>query len=334
MPQVFITGIAGFLGSHIAERYGEAGYDVVGIDNLSGGVPTNVPDGAQFEVVDCLDRRSYLDLMRGSEIVYHCAAAAYDGLSVFSPAHVFRNTAQATAEVASAALTAGVGRFVQCSSMSRYGNQTAPFREDMSPQPVNPYGVAKWTADLLVSNLFTIHPGEFAIAVPHNIVGPRQRYDDPYRNVVAIMINRMTSGLQPIIYGDGQQVRCFSFIEDVLYCLERMGTEPRAAGQVINIGPDETTTTILGLVQEIASLLDFSLDPIFVPARPTEVTVATCSSDKARALLGYETKTSLREGLATMIEWFMTQPRLKFRYDIEIEINSPNLPETWSGQLI
>ncbi|MFC4036708.1 NAD-dependent epimerase/dehydratase family protein [Streptomyces polygonati] len=334
MAKVFVTGIAGFLGSHVAERFRDIGWEVCGIDNLRGGRAANVPEDVRFEVVDCLDRSGYLPLLAGSDLVYHCASAAYDGLSVFSPAFVYRNTAQATVEVASASVASGVRRFIHCSSMARYGALPAPFTEDMPPAPVNPYGLAKHASELIVRNLFETHGGEYTIAVPHNIIGPRQRYDDPYRNVASIMINRMLRGLQPVIYGDGSNLRCFSFVQDVLFCLERMGTSPEAAGETINIGPDEGAVSILRLAEEIAGLLDFGLDPVFVPSRPLEVEVATCSADKARRLLGYKTSTSLRDGLETMIQWIAEQGPSEFSYDIDIEINSALTPSTWVGKLI
>ena len=115
---VFITGIAGFLGTHLAEHLLGAGHNVRGIDNLSGGDRDLIPSGADFFVKDCLNRQSYQDLLEGASVVFHCAAAPYDGLSVFAPAHVFKNTAQATAEVASASANTSVSRIVYCSSMA------------------------------------------------------------------------------------------------------------------------------------------------------------------------------------------------------------------------
>jgi UDP-glucose 4-epimerase len=332
--KVFISGIAGFLGSHLADRFLDLGWAVAGVDSLIGGSEQNVPAGARFRVADCCDRESYAGLLRGSDLVVHCASAAYDGLSVFSPSFVHRNTAQATVDLASAALAAGVGRFLHCSSMARYGALPAPFTEDMTPQPVSPYGLAKLSSELMVRTLFTTHGGEYSIAVPHNIIGPRQRHFDPYRNVAAIMISRMLRGEQPVIYGDGSQLRCFSFVDDVLSCLERMGTEASAVGEVINVGPDEETVSILGLAEEIAAILSFPLDPIFVPARPLEVGFATCSADKARRLLGYRTTTSLGDGLKTMVEWIAAQEPVPFRYDLEIEIPTTATPSTWVERLI
>lgn len=332
--KVFITGVAGFLGSHLAERYVDLGWQVTGADNLIGGSLSNVPQGIELVIADCLDKPSYAHCLTDADLVYHCACTAYEGLSVFSPAFVYRNTAQATVEVASAAAAAGASRFVYCSSMARYGNLIAPFTEDMTPRPVSPYGLAKHAAELVVANIFETHGGEFAIAIPHSIIGPRQRYDDPYRNVAAIMANRMLRGQQPVIYGDGSQVRCFSFVTDVLSCLEQMGTAPAAAGETFNIGPDEETTTILGLAQALAEIINFDLDPIFVPGRPREVKVATCSADKARALLGYRTGTRLSDGLERIVEWIAREGPRDFKYDIDIEILTPATPTTWVDKLI
>ncbi len=334
MSKVFVTGIAGFLGSHVAERFHRMGWQVVGIDNLRGGHRDNVPKGVHLEVTDCLDRDGYRQLMTDTDLVYHCASAAYDGLSVFSPAFVYRNTAQATVEVATAAVDSGVTRFVHCSSMARYGALPTPFTEDMAPRPVNPYGLAKHASELVVANLFDIHGGEYSIAVPHNIIGPRQRFDDPYRNVASIMINRMLRGLQPVIYGDGSSLRCFSFIDDVIFCLEQMGTSPAAAGETINIGPDEGAVTILALAEVIADLLGVDLDPIFVDARPQEVGEAVCSADKARRLLGYRTTTTLRQGLESMITWIDQRGPSDFTYDLDIEILTDRTPDTWVKKLL
>lgn len=332
--KAFVTGIAGFLGSHVAERYLELGWDVAGIDNLAGGRLSNVPDGAEIMVVDCLDRNSYGALVDGSDVVYHCACAAYEGMSVFSPAFVYKNTTQATVEVATAAVSAGVQRFVHCSSMARYGNLKPPFREDMTPLPITPYGLAKHASELIVQNIFGMHGGTYSIAIPHSIIGPRQRFDDPYRNVVAIMVNRMLRGLQPVIYGDGEQVRCFSFVTDVLYCLEKMGTSDVAANEIFNIGPDEEAITIYQLAAAIAELMNFDLDPIFVPDRPGEVKIATCSADKSRRLLGYQTQTSLREGLRRIIDWISLNGPADFDYHLDIEIKTKSTPATWTDKLI
>ena len=151
------------------------------------------------------------------DLVLHTACTAYEGLSVFSPSLVTNNTFQITSTTLSASASSGVKKFVYMSSMARYGSQEiVPFSEYMTPNPQDPYGVAKYASELLIRNICTTQGIEFSIVVPHNIIEPRQKYDDPFRNVASIMINRMLSGSQPIIYGDGTQQRCFSFMDDVI----------------------------------------------------------------------------------------------------------------------
>lgn len=246
-----------------------------------------------------------------------------------------QNTYQITSTLLSAAVQNKVRRFVHCSSMARYGEQeVVPFVEDMECKPQDPYGISKYAAELLVRNLCEVHGMEYVIAVPHNIIGPRQKYDDPFRNVAAIMINLMLQGRQPIIYGDGTQKRCFSFIDDDIFCLEQLGLSEKVAGEVINIGPDEEFVSINELAETIADILNFKLDPVYYrPGRPKEVYLATCSADKARRLFGYETKTSLRAGLTDMASYIEKRGTKKFRYHLPVEIINHMTPRTWVDRM-
>ena len=332
--KVFISGAAGFLGSHLADYHIRSGDQVVGCDNMIGGDLHNLPEGIEFEAADCGDIAAMKRLTKGSDLVYHCAAIATEGLSVFSPAIIAKHVYENTAGLLAACASNKTGRFIYCSSMARYGRGKPPFREDQTPAPVDPYGIAKYAAELLVANVSKTHGLEHVIAVPHNIIGPRQKYDDPYRNVASIMINRMLQGKQPIIYGDGGQARCFSFVQDCVSPLVKMGTLEGLNGEVINIGPDEETVTINELAVILAELLDFKLDPIYVKERPQEVRHATCSSDKARELLGYKTTVSLRDGLQSMIGWIKEHGVKEFEYHLPIEIESSLVPDTWRSRLI
>jgi UDP-glucose 4-epimerase len=332
--KVFVTGSAGFLGSHLADAFIGQGHRVVGCDNMLGGELTNLPEGIEFEEADCRDVATMTRLMRGSDLVYHCAAVATEGLSVFSPALIAEHVYANTAAMLAAAATNKVRRFVNCSSMARYGDGPTPFVEDQAPSPVDPYGIAKYASELLVRNVADTHGFEFVIAVPHNIIGPKQKYDDPYRNVASIMVNRMLQGQQPIIYGDGGQKRCFSFVQDCVDPLMLMGSLPGISGEIINVGPDEEYITILELARLLAELMAFDLDPIFVADRPREVRYATCSADKARKLLGYQTKVTLREGLQSIIDWVRRNGTRPFAYHLPVEIDSPLLPATWKDRMI
>lgn len=332
--KVFITGVAGFLGSHLADAMLKEGHEVIGCDNLIGGYLDNVPDDVDFYQVDCNYLNTMNKLLKGVDIVYHTACTAYEGLSVFSPHLVSQNTYLNTASVATAAVKQGVKRFVYCSSMARYGHQeVVPFTEDMICKPQDPYGISKVASEQLLRCLSNVHGMEVVIAVPHNIIGPRQKYDDPYRNVASIMINLMLQGRQPIIYGDGNQKRCFSFVQDDITCLEKLAFQGDVAGEVVNIGPDEEFVTINELAETIAALLDFDLKPIYVPDRPQEVKLATCSAEKARKLLGYHTQYTLQQGLSEMIDYIKQKGPKKFRYHLDVEIVNDKTPKTWTNKL-
>lgn len=335
MTKVLITGIAGFLGSHLAERFIDNGWDVSGVDSLLGGYRDNVPDGAYFREGDCCNWNLMDDMCRDIDVVYHCAATAYEGLSVFSPSLVSRNIMDASTTVFSAAIANKVKRIVHCSSMARYGDALPPFRETMTPRPQDPYGIAKVAAEEMLKNLCRVHGcTNYVIAVPHNIYGPRQKYDDPFRNVAAIMMNLMLQGRTPIIYGDGQQQRCFSYIDDCLWCLEQMATASSVIGQTINIGPDEGTVTINDLFRAVAGATGSDiLTPVYMPGRPQEVKYAVCSSEKVRRMLGYETKTTLVEGLAKMCRWMRNRGPAPFKYHLPLEIINEKTPQTWTKRL-
>jgi UDP-glucose 4-epimerase len=332
-PVVLISGVAGFLGSHLADAFLRDGCVVRGVDNLIGGEIENVPAGVEFVCADCNDLARIRPLFAGVDVVYHCAAAAYEGLSVFAPHRITQNIVTATTAMVSAAIAERVRRFVLCSSMARYGENEVPFTEDMTPRPQDPYGIGKVSAELLLRNLAETHGMEWVVAVPHNIIGPRQRYDDPYRNVASIFINQMLQGQQPFVYGSGEQSRCFSFVSDVVGPLVHMATSSRCPGQVFNVGPDDEPVTINELAQTVARLLDLPLHPRHVGARPCEVRLANCSADKARRLLGYEPRVKLEDGLRQMIDHIRARGPRPFRYHMDLEIVTEKTPVTWSQRL-
>lgn len=333
--KILITGVAGFMGSHLADEFIKRGHSVVGIDNLIGGYFENVPDAVEFYKKDLGDFDTVVDHFKGIDLVVHTACTAYEGLSVFSPALVTRNTSHITTVALSASIKAGVKKFVHMSSMARYGTQeVVPFTEDMVPKPQDPYGIAKYASELLIKNICETHGMEYVILVPHNIIGPRQKYDDPFRNVASIMINRMLQGKQPIIYGDGSQMRCFSFMQDVIDPLMVACETDIANGLVINIGPDEEFITINDLAKKIAKILKFDLDPIYMPGRPQEVLNANCSANLAREVLGYKTKKSLDSGLEDLCSWVKSQGAKKFNYHLPLEFVTEKTPRTWVDHII
>ncbi len=332
--KVLVTGVAGFLGSHLAEKLANLNHEVVGVDNMMGGYPDNVPKNIKFHNFDCCDLKLMNKTMEGVDVVYHCAATAHEGLSVFSPYEIGKNNYLASSSVFSAAISKKVKRIIFCSSMARYGAQKTPFSEDMKPMPVDPYGIAKVASEDLLKNLCELNNVEWIIAVPHNIIGPRQKYDDPFRNVVSIMLNRILQNQAPIIYGDGEQKRCFSYIDDCLSCLVPMLDQKNLNKQIINIGPDEEYVSINKVSEICSNITGNNLNPIFKKDRPKEVKHATCSADKARKLLNYKTKTDLITGIRKTFEYIKERGAKPFNYYIDIEIKNDLTPETWTKKEI
>ncbi len=328
--RILVSGAAGFLGSHLAEAMVAAGHSVVGCDNLVGGYLDNVPAGCEFHEADCTDLPAMRRLTKGVDAIYHCAAYPYEGLSVFSPSLVNNSIYQATSSVLSAFVQNRGKRFIFLSSMARYGTNETPFTEEMPTRPVDPYGLSKVASEELVKMMAGIFGFEFVIAVPHNIIGPRQKYDDPFRNVAAIFINCMLQGKQPIIYGDGEQKRCFSFVQDCVDPLVRMLDSADAVGETINIGPDEEFVSINELARTVAELLHFDLSPVYLADRPQEVRQATCAADKARRLLGYRTSHTFREGIEEMADWIRARGPKPFAYHLEVEIVNEMTPKNWA----
>lgn len=332
--KIYITGIAGFLGSHLAKKLKKLGHNIAGNDNMILGDKENLPKNIEFHETDCSNYDSMVKNLKGFDIVYHCAATAHEGLSVFSPNFITKNIYQASVSVITASVVNNVKRFIFCSSMARYGRQQTPFREDMITKPEDPYGIAKVASEETLKLLCDVHGMEYNIAVPHNIVGPNQKYDDPFRNVMSIFINRNLQNKPSIIYGDGQQKRCFSYIDDVIFCLEKLALDKKILKQVVNIGPDEETVSLSELAKLVSNETGFNGDPIYVDPRPQEVKEASCSSDKERKILGYKTKTNLKESIRLTTNFIRSRGTRDFNYNLPIEIKSEITPKTWTKKII
>lgn len=328
--RIWITGIAGFLGSHLAERLIADGHEVTGNDNLLCGAESNSP--VTFSYADCCDVKYLTSIMRAfkPDIVIHTAATAAEGFSVFSPSFITRNIYEASVSTFSAAIASGAKRIVTMTSMARYGRGEPPFKEDDLLQPVDPYGIAKVAAEKTLIALCETHGVAWSILVPHNIVGLRQEIT-PYRNVASIFLNRLKLGMPIYIYGDGEQKRCFSPVKDCIHSIVR-AVHGDADGEVVNIGPDNGEITINHLLELCEEVAGIKCERIYLPSRPVtdDVKEAFCSSDKARRLLGYEPQQSLKECLQEMSDAMIPRP---FDYSFSIEIMSDKMPRTWRENL-
>jgi UDP-glucose 4-epimerase len=331
---IFITGIAGFLGSNLAEYYLKKNFKVSGCDNLVGGSLDNIDQNKiNFFKANCEDFEMMKKITKNVDILCHAAAYAHEGLSSFSPVLISSNNVTGSVSVFTAAIVNKVKRIVYCSSMARYGDIKIPFKEEDELKPVDPYGVSKVAAENILKILSKTHNIEYNIAVPHNIIGPKQKYDDPFRNVVSIMINLMLQKKSPIIYGDGNQKRTFSDIDDCIYCLDKLLTDPQIVSQTVNIGPDEEYVSINQLYHLLSNKLKFNLEPKYLEDRPNEVKDATCSADKARKVLGYKTSVSLDESLNKIINYIKEKGPKDFQYNYPLEINNEKTPTAWKEKL-
>jgi UDP-glucose 4-epimerase len=336
--KILVTGNAGFLGSHLVDAFLEDGHEVVGVDSLVSGYVDNINTTITQYIKDTsnYDEMNRIIKAEAPDIIYHAACAPYEGVSVVSPDWVTKNTFGNSVAIIAAAANNKVKRFVFCSSMSRYGGQTPPFSEAMPAAPEDPYAVAKTAAELVLKQMAETHGMEYAIAIPHNIIGSRQAYDDPGRNVASIMINRNLRGEPAIIYGDGEQTRCFSYVDDVIYSLKRMIDCP--SGSIYNVGPDDKDGEVVSineLAVIVAEITGYKGEAIHMPGRPREVKHAFTSSDKIREEFGYQTKTNLRDGIRKIVEYVEERGTREFNYkNMNIEILNEKTPRTWVDRLI
>ena len=336
MKTVYITGIAGLLGYNLAKLYLRRGWTVKGCDTLVGGMKSNlreIKSFIDFSYIDILQTDKLKAHMSQSDVVIHCAAHAYEGLSVFSPKTMVENVVGGTVSVASACIANSIDLLVNFSSMARYGNQIPPFTEDMICKPEDPYGLAKLQAEQHLEMLNRLHRLQYFTVVPHNVIGIGQRYIDPYRNVVSIMINRALQDKSIIVYGDGEQKRSFSNVDDCCEAIERLVSSDRdLTGQVFNIGPDKDEVSINELAQLVFKHCNKTPNIEYMPDRPAEVKNAWCSSEKIKREFNYSTSFTLEETVEQMAQWIRPTP---FIYDnLNLEFITEDTPKTWTERLI
>jgi UDP-glucose 4-epimerase len=336
--KIFITGIAGFLGANLADYYLKKNFTVLGCDNLIGGTLDNINQNkVKFFKANCENLEEMTKIIRDVDVVVHAAAYPHEGLSSFSPYLICKSNFIGSISVFTAAIQNNVKRIVFCSSMARYGGggegvQT-PFYEEQNANPVDPYGISKLAAENTLKILAKTHNIEYNIAVPHNVIGPKQKYDDPYRNVVSIMTNLILQKRRPIIYGDGEQTRNFSDIDDCIYCLDKLITNKDIVSETFNIGPDEDSISINELYKILCNKLQYNKPAEYVNERPNEVKHAICSSEKARKYLNYQTSVNLSDSIDKVVNYIKNKGPKKFQYNHELEINTKLTPDTWKKKI-
>jgi UDP-glucose 4-epimerase len=266
------------------------------------------------------------------DVIFHLAAYAAEGQSIFSPAAINEINIVPMNNLLVAAVNNNVKRLIFTSSMAVYGDQTPPFSEELPRRPEDPYGAAKTYCESVLEIFGRVHGLEYVILRPHNVYGPRQNVADPYRNVLGIWINRIMRGRAPLIYGDGEQKRAFSYIEDVTPAIANAGFYSGAQGQIINIGSEEVVT-IDEACKFVVELSGTNLKPQHVPSRPNEVKYAYCTVEKSTKVLDYKTRHPLKEGLKEMIKWARMVGPQEPTYTLPLEITK-NAPGVWIERTI
>ena len=332
MPRTLVTGGAGFMGSHVVDELVRMGHTVVVMDDLSGGFEVNINPRAQFRKASVVDDEAVKSLFSEFrfDYVFHLAAYAAEGLSHFIKAFNYLNNLIGSVNLINASVNLGTVKcFVFTSSIAVYGQNQVPMREDLTPEPEDPYGIAKLAVEreLHVSQAMFGLP--YLIFRPHNVYGERQNLGDRYRNVIGIFMNQAMKNEPFTIFGDGTQTRAFSHIGDVAPLVAHSIERGNLYGNVFNIGANEPYT-VLDLAKAVAEAMDVSLRIRHLPPR-YEVDHAYADHSKAHEALGdLVAGIPLREGLARMAKWARRQGPQTVRSFHRLEI-ARNLPPSWTA---
>jgi UDP-glucose 4-epimerase len=303
-----VTGGAGFIGSHIAETLLKQGHTVRIFDNLATGRKSNLeplmecPSG-KLELLygDLRSKETMRTAMEGVEVVFHQGALASVPRSIADPVTSLETNVNGTHHVLLAARDAGVRRVVYASSSSVYGNTPAlPKREDMPPAPMSPYAAHKLSGELLCQ-VFTHVYGLETVALRYfNVFGPRQDPYSAYAAVIPLFLQALIEGRQPIIFGDGEQTRDFTYIDNVVQANLQAAIAPEAVGMAINIGCTQSVS-LNAILHQMEQLLGTHIEPEYREPRPGDVHDSLADIQRAQNLLGYEPAIDFQEGLTRTV---------------------------------
>lgn len=321
---ILITGNAGLIGSRLAtwilDNHPE--YEVVGIDNLFCGYMENVDNRVIFykrdlsidPIYDIFEKHNF-------EYVYHFAAYAAEGLSPFMRKFNYSNNVLSTVNVINECINHNVKRLIYTSSMSVYGwglKKGVLFNEDDRPEPIDPYAISKYACEMDIKVAGEQHGLDWCIIRPHNCYGIAQNIWDKYRNVLGIWMYQTLNNQPMLIYGDGEQTRAFSYIDDCLEPFWNAAVSNKASKEIINLG-GEIGYTINEAAKTLCSITGY--DKIEYREERHEVKYAVPSAEKSKQILGYKQTTPLAKGLQNMWEWAKSQPqRMQYKWEkYEIE---------------
>jgi len=327
---ILITGVAGLIGSNLADWIikNHPEHKVIGIDDLSGGYIENVNDDIyafyEFDLIDG-KRLQQVFTLNKPDLVYHMAAYAAEGLSPFMRTFNYKNNLLSTAHIINNCINHDVNRLIFTSTMAVYGHGTPPFSETDLPDPIDPYGVAKYACEMDLKIAGDQHGLDWCVIRPHNVYGRKQNIWDKYRNVLGIWMYQHMKNQPMTVFGDGEQQRAFSYIDDTLEPLYRAGIQENCSKQIINLGG--MTRYSINETNKILREVIGTGEKIYKEKRH-EVKDAHPTWEKSVELLGYEDSYSLRDGLKEMWDWAQKQPQKNQRFWETYEIEK-GIYEYW-----
>ena len=308
--KILITGVAGLLGSSLADWIIEniPNAEVVGIDDLSGGYRENVNPKVIFWQQNLVEHpiENAFDVHR-FDYVFHFAAYAAEGLSPFIRQYNYENNLVATSRIVNNCIKYNVKRLIFTSSLAVYGyGEGGLFNETQIPKPIDPYGVAKYACEMDIQIAGEQHGLDWCIIRPHNVYGIKQNIWDKYRNVLGIWMHQYLNGEPMTIFGDGEQTRAFSYIDDIVEPLWNSAIRPEASKEIINLGGVEEWT-INDANKVLRDIIKYGAEYQYKEGRH-EVKHSIPTYQKSEDILGFKHKTTLEEGLYDMWLWAQRQP--------------------------
>jgi UDP-glucose 4-epimerase len=310
MSKYLITGGAGFIGSNLARKLLGLGEEVVVLDDLSTGKMENlegITDRIRFVGGDICDISKVEEAMGGVQYVFHHAAVVSVPRSVADPVRTNQVNVNGTLNCLMAAREAGVRRFVYAASSSAYGDsEELPKREDMKSQPMSPYGVSKLVGEMYCKVFFEVYGLPTVSLRYFNIFGPYQDPHSQYAAVVPIFISRLLRGESPLVFGDGEQSRDFTYIDNAVEANLLAVRSDRAPGNVVNVACG-SRYTLNDLLRNLKRLIRSDVEPTYADPRSGDIKHSQGDITKAAGLLGYEPAVTFEEGLRRTVEWFRSR---------------------------
>lgn len=329
MKKIIITGAAGMIGSILSRYFSEKGYQIVGIDNLSGGFIENISKETKLYINDIRNPQEMNKIFETEKpnFVIHCAAYAAEILSPFIRNYNYQNNLIGSINIINACINYNVEKLINFSSFATYGEGNPPFKETDPRSPKDPYGIAKLAVEMDLKEAYEHFGLKYSTILPHNVVSKYQNYWDKYRNAIAIWIRQCAEGEDITIYGDGLQTRAFSDCKFLCSPIERL--LHNFENEFYNMGSDDTITIkdAANLVLKIGKEFKFNKSKLIFLEKRKEVVHAFCDHTKAQRDLNFKDETDLEGLIRDMFNYYLKIEKKEIK-DMVYEINK-NMYSFW-----